>query len=186
MARIEELVANYKAHVSAPWQKNLAGAQKTIFVVYPKTDERRLRARLELFEIATKETGHTWLLFDFTATFARWMAETDYREEYFREPSDLSLKLETDFLQYAANQLREALTDPKADQNSVVAAYGVASLFGFSRVSLVLKEVEQAILGRLVMFFPGEYENNNYRLLDARDGWNYLAVPITVHTGGEL
>lgn len=186
MARIEELVANYKAHISAPWQRNLAGAQKTIFVVYPKVDERRLRARLELFEIATKEAGHTWYLFDFTATFARWMAGTDYRDEYFREPADLGLKLETDFLHYAAAQLRDALTDAKVDENSVVAACGVASLYGFSRVSLLLKEVEQAIRGRLALFFPGEFENNNYRLLDARDGWNYLAVPITLHSGGEL
>ena len=45
MARIEELVSSYKAHVSAPWLRNLAGPQKTIFVVYPKMDERRLRAR---------------------------------------------------------------------------------------------------------------------------------------------
>ena len=47
MARIEELVTRYKAHIGAPWQKNLAGPQKTVFVVYPKTDERRLRARLD-------------------------------------------------------------------------------------------------------------------------------------------
>jgi hypothetical protein len=186
MARIEELVARYKNHIAAPWQKNLAGPQKTIFVVYPKTDERRLRARLELFEIATKETGHDWLLFDFTNVFATWMASTDYREEYFQAPADLALKLETEFLQYAAGRLREVLTDPKADENSVVAAYGVASLYGFARVSLVLKEVEHDIRGRLVLFFPGEYENRNYRLLDARDGWNYLAVPITLHSGGEL
>jgi len=59
----------------------------------------------------------------------------------------------------------------------------VASLFGFTKVSQVLKEVEHVIRGRLVLFFPGEFENNNYRLLDARDGWNYLAVPITLHSG---
>jgi hypothetical protein len=47
----------------------------------------------------------------------------------------------------------------------------------------VLKEVVKDIRGRLVVFFPGEYEDNNYRLLDARDGWNYLAVPITLHNG---
>jgi hypothetical protein len=186
MARIEELVASYKTHIAAPWQKNLAGAQKTIFVVYPKMDERRLRARLELFEIATKETRHTWRLFDFTATFARWMADTDYRDEYFKEPADIGLKLETEFLYYAANQLREALTEVSANEDSIVAAFGIASLYGFSRVSLLLKEVEQAIRGRLVLFFPGEYENRNYRLLDARDGWNYLAVPITLHSGGEI
>ncbi|SPE51782.1 conserved hypothetical protein [Verrucomicrobia bacterium] len=53
-------------------------------------------------------------------------------------------------------------------------------------MSLVLKEMEQSIRGRLVLFFPGEFENNNYRLLDARDGWNYLAVPITLHAGAHL
>jgi len=33
--------------------------------------------------------------------------------------------------------------------------------------------------GRLVVFFPGSFEDNNYRLLDGYDGWNYLATPIT-------
>jgi hypothetical protein len=48
----------------------------------------------------------------------------------------------------------------------------------------VLKEVVNDIRGRLLVFFPGEYEDNNYRLMDApRDGWNYLAVPITLHNG---
>jgi hypothetical protein len=186
MAHIEELVASYRSHIAAPWQKNLAGAQKTIFVVYPKTEERRLRARLDEFAIATREAGHGWTLFDFTPVFARWMAATNYREEYFRSPSDLSIKLETDFLQFASAQLRGALADAQANENTVVGVSGVASLFGFSRVSLVLKEVENDIRGRLALFFPGEYEDNNYRLLDARDGWNYLAVPITLHTGGQV
>ena len=53
----------------------------------------------------------------------------------------------------------------------------------FTQVSLVLKELENNIKGRLVLFFPGEYDDNNYRLLDARDGWSYLAVPITLHNG---
>jgi hypothetical protein len=51
---------------------------------------------------------------------------------------------------------------------------------------VAVEEVENDIRGRLALFFPGEYENQNYRLLDARDGWNYLAVPITLHSGGEL
>ena len=42
------------------------------------------------------------------------------------------------------------------------------------------------IRGRLLVFFPGVYEQNNYRLLDARDGWNYHAVPITASDGGGM
>lgn len=183
MARIEDLASRYQGHISAPWQMNLAGGQKTVFVVYPKVDERRLRARLELFELGTKQAGHGWHLFDFTDAFARWMAATDYREVYFEEPDNLTMKLRSDFLAFAADELRRALTADDVDANTVVAVYGVASLYGFTKVSLVLKEVEHSIRGRLVLFFPGEYDENNYRLLDARDGWNYLAVPITLHNG---
>jgi hypothetical protein len=44
----------------------------------------------------------------------------------------------------------------------------------------VVEGIKEAVQGRLLVFFPGEYypENHSYRLLDARDGWNYLAVPL--------
>lgn len=183
MGRIEELSARYRSHIGAPWQRNLAGDQKAIFVVYPKTDERKLRARMEQFEMETKRAGHEWRLVDLTDTFARWMADTDYREIYFEEPETLAMKLRSDFVQYAAGRLRAALTADGVDDDTVVAVQGVACLFGFTRVSLVLKEVVKDIRGRLVVFFPGEYEDNNYRLLDAGGSWNYLAVPITLHNG---
>ena len=66
----------------------------------------------------------------------------------------------------------------------MVAVFGVGALFGFARLSQILKMVEPDIRGRLVVFFPGHLDRNNYRLLDARDGWNYMAVPITLHGDG--
>jgi hypothetical protein len=184
MGRIEELAAVYGKHISASWQKDLSGPQRAVFIVYDKTDERKLRAKLDLFEMATRQAVHGWRLCDFTGTFACWMAGMEYRESYFEVPADLAFKLQGgDFVQFAASQLREVLTAPDVDETTVVAAHGVASLFGFTMLSLVLKEVERDIRGRLVLFFPGEFDNNNYRLLDARDGWNYLAVPITLHSG---
>lgn len=183
MGRIEELANRYRNHISAPWQLNLAGDQKAIFVVYPKEDERKLRARLELFEMATIDAGHKWKSFNFTKTFSTWMANTEYRELYFETPEDLTMKLGSDFVLFAAQELRNVLTDPDVNSNTVVAVHGVASLYGFTQVSLVIKKVVHDIRGRLLLFFPGEFDNNNYRLLDARDGWNYLAVPITLHNG---
>ena len=181
MGRIDRLAERYKSYIALPWQKDLAGAERAIFVVYDKTDERRLRARKDLFAMATAEAGHGWLECDLTRVFAQWMAVTEYRDSYFASPEDLELKLEDDFLKHVAGRVREVLTSSKADENSVVGIYGIASLFGFVRVSELMKEIEQDIRGRVVVFFPGEYENSNYRLLDARDGWNYLAVPITLH-----
>ena len=74
-------------------------------------------------------------------------------------------------------RIRAALD--RLQDNAVLALYGVASLFGFLRISEILPLVEGHIQGRLLVFFPGFYEQDNYRLLDARDGWNYHAVPIT-------
>lgn len=63
----------------------------------------------------------------------------------------------------------------------MVAVSGVAGLFGFAKVSSIVEAVASKVRGRLVVFFPGEHEDNNYRLLDARDGWNYMAIPIKAH-----
>jgi len=183
VGRIEDLADRYERHIAAPWLTNLAGAQKAIFVVYDKNDERRLLAKRQLFELATKRHGHGWREFDFTGVFPTWMASDEYREAYFEAPEDLSMKLGTEFATYAASRLQESLLASDVDENTVVGVFGTATLYGLTRLSLILKKVEGDIRGRLVLFFPGDYDQNNYRLLDARDGWNYLAVPITLHIG---
>ena len=183
MGRVEDLADRYERHVSAPWPRNLAGAQKAIFVVYDKSDERKLRAKRREFEMRTREAGHQWREVDLTDVFPRWMAQDEYREAYFESPEDLTLKLQAEFVEFAAGQLREALTAPDVDEDTVVGVFGAATLYGFTRISEVLRHVEGDIRGRLVLFFPGDHDQNNYRLLDARDGWNYLAVPITLHDG---
>lgn len=181
MGRIDRLAERYERYISLPWEKDLAGAQRVIFVVYDKSDERRLRARKPLFEMATDKAGHSWIECDLTDAFAQWMTNrVEYRESYFESPEDLDLKLEDDFLEHTVGRVRTVLQAPEADDASVVALFGVASLFGFIRVSEVMRAIERDVRGRIVVFFPGEYVDSNYRLLDARDGWNYLAVPITL------
>ena len=181
MARIEDIAERYGRHIATPWQRTIAGAQRVVMVVYDKELERTLRARKLAFETATREAGHDWFDVDLSDAFAAWMAADDYRDEYFSSPEDLQLKLDAEFPEFVAGRIRDMLRKPEVTADSVVAVIGVGSLFGFARVSQVLKKIEADIKGRLVVFFPGQFERNNYRLLDARDGWNYLAVPITQH-----
>ncbi len=183
MSQVEELLAAYESFVRQPWQRNIAGPQKVWFAVYDPFQERRLRFRIPEFEVATKKAGHSWRLVDLTDAFAQWMASQEYREEYFKQPELLELALSGDFVEYTANRVREALTGVGVDDNTVVAACGLGSLFGLSRVSSLVEAVAGDIRGRLLGFFPGQYDGSNYRLLDARDGWNYLAVPITAADG---
>jgi len=184
MGKIEDLAAVYEQHVSAPWQHSLAGAQRVMLVVYEKELERALRARIGEFEQATRRSGHDWKLIDCTRWFAEWMSSDEYHDAYFEDPSLLGMKLEGEFRHEAARRLAVELES--ANEDTVVALLGVASLYGFLRVSELIRAVEQSIRGRLVVFFPGTKNENNYRLLDARDGWNYLAQGITLHSGGSV
>ncbi len=185
MGQIERLIHNYDARVSLPWEKNLAGPQRVWFAVYNKTEERRLRRRLEEFEISTKRAVHGWQTIDLTDAFAQWLSGHEYRDGYFQNPEHLESESPAvdDLHVYIADKLTKVLTSPSADDSTVVAVYGVASLFGFMKVSDLVSRVEPHIRGRLLVFFPGEHENNTYRFLDAREGWNYLAVPITGEEG---
>ncbi|MBI2566518.1 MAG: DUF1788 domain-containing protein [Candidatus Schekmanbacteria bacterium] len=183
-SRVDRLMQRYERFVELPWERRLAGAQRVWFVVYDKTDERRIRARNDEFAIATTRAGHGWKLCDLTDSFPRWMAGQDYRESYFEDPESLALLL-PELHETVVDQVREALEADAAGPDTVVAVMGISSLFGFTSVSRVVNAVSGCIRGRLRVFFPGEHEDNNYRLLDARDGWNYMAVPITAHDGAD-
>ena len=179
MSRIEEVAERYARHISTSWQHTTAGAQRVIMAVYDKELERTLRARKILFESATLEAGHQWCEIDLSPSFATWMASDEYRDAYFEQPDDLQLKLASEFPDHVAELLRNRLNSADVTGNTVVAVLGVATLFGLARFSEIIRKIERDIKGRLLVFFPGHIEHNNYRLLDARDGWNYLAVPIT-------
>jgi len=177
MSKIDDLLTNYKKYISIPWQ-DAAPAQRVVFCVYNENDERRLRAKIDEFEIATREEGHGWKVFDLTDMFAEWLSQQRYAESYFQQPHLISTLLPK-FKEYITNQFKDFLDSKKIDGNTVVALKGVGSLFGFLKVKEVVDQISPLVPGRLLVFFPGSYENNNYRLLDGYDGWNYLATPIT-------
>ena len=176
--RISKLLKSYESFISVPWSPHVSAEERAIFVVYPKEDELKLRHRVPEFELATTQNGHDWLLLDITNSFAEWMSEQDYKEAYFEDPEYLESNYEF-FAEDLAEKLK-AKIEASQTENTVVALVGCSSLFGFASVSSLVKEVAQESKGRLLVFFPGDYSENNYQLLDAKDGWGYQATPITV------
>ena len=175
MSKVDDLLDRYEQNVKLPWKRRVAGVQKVWFVVYPPDYEREIRARIDEFKLTTTRADHAWRHCDLTTAFPEWMAQHEYREGYFDDPEDIDFIME-DFLDHLAGTVQETLQD--ADENTVVALSGIGTLFGFIFVSDLIEAIEQHIQGRLAVFFPGRHERNTYRLLDARDGWDYLALPI--------
>ena len=175
--RLSKLLSSFESHISIPWPAAVSADERTIFLVYNKQDELKLRARVEEFEQASTKHNHPWQLLDLTHSFEQWMADQDYKETYFEDPEYLK-GLYDDF----ADELVEKLiTQVEATQSEdgVIALLGCGTLFGFASVSGVVEALAEKVTGRLVVFFPGEVENNNYQLLDAKDGWGYHATAIS-------
>lgn len=177
MSAIDRLFTNYDRQMRLPWPANVSGKQRVWFAVYPPTEERRLRAKLPQFESSTLASNHSWTTVDLTNVLPEWIAAHEYREGIFQEPGHFSAHSELEGV--AAERVRHACAKEEADGNTVVAVLGLASLFDFMRVSSLIDRIEDSVRGRLLVFFPGEYQRNIYRFMDARDGFNYMAVPIT-------
>ena len=178
MSRIRRLVDSYGRYVSVPWRSDAAPAQRVIFCVYKEDYELQLRTKIDEFEIATKRSGHEWAIYDLTDTFADWLSRQRYSKSYFENPHLISTRMPS-YLTFIKNGFEIFLRENGVTDSTVVALKGVGSLFGFLMVKEVVDELAPLVEGRLLVFFPGTYEDNNYRLLDGYDGWNYLAVPIT-------
>lgn len=182
MSYVEDLLEEYRTFVALPWQLNLAPDQRVWMAVYPPEHERRLRLHLPDFDVATTHAGHSWALIDITRSFETWMANHEYRESYFESPELLEPALPA-YFSALVTEVRGQL-EQHSDPAGVVGLLGAGALFGLGdavKVSALLRSINDAIAGRLLVLFPGDHEGNSYRLLDARDGWNYLATPITAH-----
>ncbi|MDY7579306.1 DUF1788 domain-containing protein [Herbaspirillum sp. RTI4] len=174
--RLSSLLKNYESYISLPWSRMASSEERSIFAIYKPEDELKLRARVGEFELVTTRHGHPWILLDITDSFATWLAGHDYAEAYFEDPEYLVGNYE-----YFAQELVESFVkkiSSSQTENSAIALLGCGSLFGITSVSDLVKSLAAKITGRLVVLFPGEQEGNTYRLLDAKNGWGYLATSI--------
>jgi hypothetical protein len=178
-SKIDQLLAAYEQVVNEPWSTSLSGQERIWFLVYDPAEQRKIELRLEEFETVTIKAEKRWELISLKNCFPSWMAKHDYKEEYFQDPETLVDQLEVEFKHYAIQYLTTEIESRKIDDNTLIAIKDISSLFGFNRISDVLNGCANVFKGRVLIFFPGEFEKNHYRLLDARDGWSYLARPIT-------
>lgn len=176
---IDELVTAYEKVVKGNWTTTLSGQERIWFLVYAPDTQRKVYFRLADFENTTKKAGKNWVKISFKDCFPEWMASHEYREDYFQEPEAIVDQLEFDFRDFVIKRTIDEMRNLNIDEETVIAFTDVASLFGFTRLSDILNKISNEVMGRLLVFFPGEFEKNQFRLLDARDGWSYLARPIT-------
>lgn len=177
--RIELLIEAYSKVVKEPWASALSGQERIWFLVYDPSEQRKIELHMGEFETVAVRAGKSWKSVSLKNCFPSWMANHEYKEDYFTNPEYIVDQLEAEFIPYAIDFLKNELSKLDQNENTLIAIKDVSALFGFARLSEILKSCDKDFKGRLLIFFPGEFEQNHYRLLDARDGWDYLARPIT-------
>lgn len=183
MTVAQNILDKLKDHLALPWPKNVSGQERVLMVVYPPSEERRIRRFVETGEFAqeVRTLHHGWSSLDLATAFSQWLAQHEYGDRLLQRPERLwddkgNVKGLEEFL---VERIRQASAND--DSNTVFGLLGCGGLFGLFSVSRLIQLVAEQVPGRLVAFFPGEFDaaHNSYRLLGAKDGWGYLATPIT-------
>ena len=184
MSHAQTLFDKLKSHLALPWPVNVSGQERVLMAVYPPTEERRVRRLIDSGEFAAEVRAlhHGWSSLDLSTAFSEWLVKHEYADRLLQRSERLwddkgNIKGLEDYLVE-----RIAQASANDDRNTVFALVGCGGLFGLFSVSRLIQLVCEKVPGRLVAFFPGEFDaqHNSYRLLGAKDGWGYLATPITV------
>ena len=83
-SKIDQLLSAFELVVNEPWTTSLSGQERIWFLVYDPSEERKVHLRLEDFETATMKSGKRWALISLKNCFPSWMANHEYKEEYFK------------------------------------------------------------------------------------------------------
>lgn len=179
-SKTDLLLQNFETAMQQSWTGTLSIQERMYFLVYDPAEQRKIDLRLGDFENAAVRSGKKWAHISLDKLFSQWMAANEYREAFFEDPEALIDLLEGDFKDHIISYITAETESLEQDRNMLVAITEISALFGFCRLSDILNAIQSDFPGRILIFFPGEFDKNHYRLLDARDGWNYLATPITM------
>ena len=175
MPTVDDLLGHFRRQVSLPWPQDTAPDYRVWIMHYDRALERAHPGASARFRGSGAPFNHGWASLNLATLVAPWFAGNDLFDGLCRQPDELPGLL-PDFEEHVVATVRARLQ--ALHEQDILALSGVGALFGLMRASTLTEKAAPDIKGRLLLLFPGRHTNGVYRLLDARDGWTYRAIPI--------
>lgn len=99
--------------------------------MYDPAEQRKVDLRLGDFETATLKARKKWKGISLKNCFPSWMANHEYREDYFKNPEYIVDQLEAAFIPFAIQFLKDELKKIEQDQDTLITIKDVSALFRF-------------------------------------------------------
>jgi len=137
MTYAQTILDKLKAQLALPWPQNVSGQERVLMVVYPPSEERRIRRFVDSGEFAqeVRTLHHNWSSIDLAGVFSKWIAEHEYGERMLQRPKQLWD--DKGNVKGLEAYLIEAIktTCANDDAGTVFALVGCGGLFGLFSVS---------------------------------------------------
>lgn len=168
----------YTHELELTWRPDISGEERVWIMPYSPDIERSMRFSLSELAARTKASGRKWSVVDISDDFGTWIANHKAAERLLSGKVPIGSKVREEFEIALASRISAVLR--VAGEDEVVALVGIGSIYPFVRASDVIKRIHDDIQGRLLVLFPGSYNETThvFRLLNARDGFSYRATVI--------
>lgn len=179
MSSITNLIDAYRRELSLTWHDDISGAEKIWMLLYSPNLERQVRSATPRFAAATKEAGRSWGEIDISDEFGKWVASHKHSKKFLSGKIPFSSAIVGEFERVLTELISAQVNG--YPEGSVVAIVGIGSLFPYVRAHNIIGKIESGIGNRrILIFFPGSHDSAHhvFRLLNARDGFDYRAVVI--------
>ena len=152
--RIDLLVEAYEKVVKEPWSSALSGQERIWFLVYDPAEQRKIDLRLGDFETSAIKAGKKWKAISLKQCFPLWMANHEYKEDYFNNPEYIVDQLEAEFIPFAIEFLKNELKNIEQDEDTLIAIKRCICSFRFCPLIRNTKKLRQRFQRTPAYLFP--------------------------------
>src|SRR5699024_2663117 len=156
MTYVDRLIEGLKQQLRLPWSQDRSGAESVWFLVFEPDRLRGVVARKDALRLAVEAASKRWEEIVISNAFGIWLASHRYTVSFLSRHQLVSVSAE-DFVKRLVTEIKGEICKRQVDEQTLLVLTVTESLYGITKLAHTMRLLEDAIPGRLLVFFPCEY-----------------------------